>query len=332
MDSLTQIVLGAAVGEAVLGKKIGNKAIFYGAIAGTIPDLDVIAANFTDTVSGLAIHRGFSHSILFSLILSPILGSLVSKLEKHKSRKDWTLFFFLGLVTHPILDAFTTWGTQLFWPFEHRLAFKNIFVIDPLYTLPFLFFLVLTMAQKKETKKRRTYNNWGLILSSSYLVLTLFLKLISFQTFKQHLKKQKINYTSIQTKPTALNTILWTANVKTENSFFIGHHSFFDSKPIQFSEYPKNWHLLGDLQHHPKMQQMIAISNEWFTIQKKDNQLFYNDLRFGTLSLDLNAEDFVFQYKIEHDKSGSLSFREVSKEQKDVKKLLTALWTRVKGN
>jgi len=332
LDSLTQIVLGAAVGEAVLGRKIGNKAIFYGAIAGTIPDLDVIAANFTDTVTALAIHRGVSHSILFSLVLSPILGSLVSKFEKHKSRKDWTLFFFLGLVTHPILDAFTTWGTQLFWPFEHRLAFKNIFVIDPLYTLPFLFFLVLTIFQKKETKKRRIYNNCGLIISSSYLVLTLFLKFISYKTFKQHLEKQKINYTNIQTKPTALNSILWTANVKTEDSFLIGHYSFFDSKPIQFSKYPKNHHLLGDLQHHPKMQQMIAISNDWFLIQNKNNKLFYSDLRFGTLSLDLDAEDFVFKYKIKLDKNENLSFTEIPKKQEDAKKLLAALWTRIKGN
>ena len=64
MDSVTQIVLGAAVGEAVLGKKIGNKAMVLGAIAGTIPDLDVIANYFTDTVSALEIHRGFTHSIL----------------------------------------------------------------------------------------------------------------------------------------------------------------------------------------------------------------------------------------------------------------------------
>ena len=72
MDSLTQIVLGAAVGEAVLGRKVGNKAILYGAIAGTIPDLDIFASYFTDTVSALAIHRGFTHSILFSVLFAPV--------------------------------------------------------------------------------------------------------------------------------------------------------------------------------------------------------------------------------------------------------------------
>ena len=71
MDSVTQIVLGAAVGEAVLGKKIGNKAMVLGAIAGTIPDLDVIANYFTDTVSALEIHRGFTHSIVFAVVGCP---------------------------------------------------------------------------------------------------------------------------------------------------------------------------------------------------------------------------------------------------------------------
>ena len=65
MDSVTQIALGAAVGEAVLGKKVGNKAVLWGAVAGTIPDLDVIPGYFMDTVARLDFHRGFSHSILF---------------------------------------------------------------------------------------------------------------------------------------------------------------------------------------------------------------------------------------------------------------------------
>ena len=65
MDSLTQIVLGASVGEAVLGKKVGNKAALYGAIAGTIPDLDVLAGYFVDEITAIEWHRGFSHSILF---------------------------------------------------------------------------------------------------------------------------------------------------------------------------------------------------------------------------------------------------------------------------
>ncbi|MFT7114443.1 MAG: inner membrane protein, partial [Candidatus Azotimanducaceae bacterium] len=132
MDSLTQIVLGAAVAEKVLGKKIGNKAMLYGAIAGTIPDLDVISKFFVDPIRANELHRGFSHSILFCLLAAPILGWLVSKIEfkfKDVSWPDWSKLFFWGLFTHPLLDAHTAWGTQLFWPFDLRVAYKNIFVV-----------------------------------------------------------------------------------------------------------------------------------------------------------------------------------------------------------
>jgi inner membrane protein len=332
LDSLTQIVLGAAVGEAVLGRKIGNKAMLYGAIAGTIPDLDVFSAFFTDKVTALEMHRGFTHSIFFSVLFAPIFAFIVTKFEKYKNVKDWSWLFFWAFITHPILDAQTTWGTQLFWPLDIRLAFKNVFVIDPLYTLPFLVFLILAMRQKKESKKRHFYNNLGLIISSSYLVLTLVLKGISYQTFTKELAAENIQYKEIETKPTPLNTILWTANVATENAFLIGHSSFFDKNPVEFSSYPKNHELLGDLIHQPKVKRMIAISKGWYTINKKEGVLYFNDLRFGALSIKPNAADFVFKYKIEIDANGIPFFIEVPKDKSASKKLLSELWERIKGN
>ena len=332
MDSFTQIILGAAVGEAVLGRKIGNKALLYGAIAGTIPDLDVIASFFTDTVTALEIHRGFTHSIFFSLLFAPIFAFIVNKCETYKNFKNWTLLFFWAFITHPILDAQTTWGTQLFWPLDIRLAFKNIFVVDPLYTLPFLVFLILAMRQKKASKKRRFYNNLGLGISSSYLVLTLILKGVSYQKFTKELAAQNINYIAIKTKPTPLNTILWTVNVDTKDSFYIGNSSFFDEQPIHFSEYPKNHYLLGDIAKHQKTKRMIAISKGWYTINKKNNTLYFNDLRFGVLSIQPNAANFVFKYKIEIATDGTPFFIEEPKDRSDGKKLLLDLWTRIKGN
>lgn len=332
MDSLTQIVLGAAVGEAVLGRKIGNKAILYGAIAGTIPDLDVVASYFTDEVSALKIHRGFTHSIVFSVLFGGFSAWLVSKYEKYKDFTSWFWFFFLCFVTHSVLDVFTTWGTQFFWPFDIRLAFKNIFVVDPLYTLPFLCFLILAMLQKRTSDKRRKYNNLGLIISSSYLILTLILKGVSYLKFENALKNQGIVYNDLATRPTALNTILWNANVDTKDAYLIGSYSFFDSQPIQFYRYEKNHELLGDLIHNKKMQKMIAVSKGWYTISEKNNQLYFNDLRFGTLSTQPNAQNFVFQFLIKVDNNNQVTFVETEKDRGDAKKLLSELWQRIKGN
>jgi len=333
MDSLTQIVLGAAVGEAALGKKVGNKAMLWGAVAGTIPDLDVLTRFFTDTVTAIEWHRGFSHSIFFSILFAPIFGWLVWKLNKKSEAtfKDWSWLFFLGLFTHPILDAFTTWGTQLFWPFKARLAFQNIFVIDPLYTIPFLVFLILAMRQKKTSAKRRKYNRLGLIVSSCYLVSTLVLKGVSYQKFKSNLEKQGISYTEIDTRPTPFNTILWTANIDTEDAYLIGNYSFFDSNEIEFTSHPKNYNLLGKLETNDKVARLIDIAEGWFTITEKEGVLFFNDLRFGLISLDPSEEQFAFTYRLNL-KNDTLKVTEESKSNTDGKKLFSALWKRIWGN
>ena len=332
MDSLTQIVLGAAVGEAVLGKKIGNKAMLYGGIAGTIPDLDVFVSSITDTVTALEIHRGFTHSVLFSILFAPVFGWLVSRYESYKNVRGWSWLFFWGFLTHPLLDAFTTWGTQLFWPIGTRVAFKSIFVIDPLYTVPLIVFLILAMIQKRTSKKRRFYNNMGLILSSSYLAITVLLKWITYTKFEDALSQQNITYTQMDTRPAPMNTILWSANVETKDAFLIGSYSLFDSQPIVFNSYPKNHELIADLTANDKMRRMINISKGWYSITKKKDDLYFNDLRFGLLSMEPDAQDFVFQYKIETDNNGILQFTETEKGRGDAEKLLEQLWSRVRGN
>lgn len=332
MDSLTQIVLGAAVGEAVLGRKVGNKAMLYGAIAGTIPDFDVLASHFTDTTKALAFHRGFTHSVVFSVVASPICAWLVTRYERLKDIKAWSWLFFWAFVTHPMLDAHTTWGTQFFWPFDLRLAFKTIFVIDPLYTLPFLVFLLLAMWRKRSNPKRAYFNKLGLIVSSSYLALTFLLKGIAFLQFENALERQKIAYSELDTRPSPLNTILWSANVKTNDGYLLGDYSFFDSQPITFRFFPNNHERIAHLMENERVQRMIRISEGWYIITEKEGNLFFNDLRFGLMSLDANSDDFVFQYLIYVDETGEVTFTETEKTQRDAQKLMADLWNRIKGN
>ncbi len=333
MDSLTQIVLGAAVGEAVLGKKVGNKAILYGAIAGTIPDLDSFASLFTDALTAVEIHRGFTHSIVFSLLFAPIFGWIISKIE-HKigiSWKDWSWLMFWGLVTHPLLDAHTTWGTQLFWPLDLRLAYKNIFVIDPLYTIPFLVFLILAMRSKQGSLKRMKYNNLGLIVSSLYMLCTIGLKGITYLKFKNSLDEQNISYLQLQTRPSPFNTIMWSANVELEDAYLIGDYSIFDTKPIEFTRIPKNHYLVDDFNEEINLDRIIAISEGWYTISKRDDKLYFNDLRFGAFDEDAEDPKFVFSYLLEK-KDGHLIVEEVPRNPEDATRVLKNLGNRILGN
>tara|TARA_R100000935_G_scaffold47770_1_gene71962 strand:- start:464 stop:1465 length:1002 start_codon:yes stop_codon:yes gene_type:complete len=333
MDSLTQIVLGAAVGEAVLGKKLGDKALLYGAIAGTIPDLDSLAPLFTDTLTAIEIHRGFTHSIVFSIIFAPIFGWLISKIERKIgiSWKAWSWLMFWGFITHPLLDAHTTWGTQLFWPLDLRLAYKNIFVIDPLYTLPFLVFVILAMRSKPGSIKRKKYNNLGLIISSAYLLLTIGLKGVTYFKFKDALKEQNISYRQIQTRPSPFNTIMWSANVELENAYLLGDYSIFDSKPIKFISIPKNHILVEKFKFEEDLNRVIAISQGWYTISKRGDNLYFNDLRFGAYNAEAADPKFVFSYILK-EKEGELKVEEVPRNPEDAKRVFKNFSSRVFGN
>jgi len=336
LDSLTQIVLGAAVGEAVLGKKIGNKAILWGAVAGTIPDLDVLLRCFTDDISATQMHRGFSHSVVFAVLIAPILGWLAKKIHfkiKDVSFKDWTKLFFWTTVTHPLLDAHTTWGTQFFWPFNYRLAYQNIFVVDPLYTLPFLGFLVLAICLKKENPRRSKFNIIGLSLSSTYLVLTLLFKWVSFNEFEKGLQEQNISYLEMDTKPSPLNSILWTSLIETANGYRTAYYSLFDNQEITYSkEFPKNHHLLEPYINQKVIIQLIDISAGWYRIEEKNGKLLFWDLRFGQMGIDVNNSTFLWYYELNTDENGNVSAIKRQPEIKNFRLVFKELFNRIKGN
>lgn len=336
MDSLTQIVLGASVGEAVLGKKIGNKAILWGAIAGTLPDLDVLLRYFTDEISSTQMHRGFSHSIVFAVLIAPFLAWIAKKIHyklKEVSFKDWTKLFFLTTVTHPLLDAHTTWGTQFFWPFNYRLAYQNIFVVDPLYTLPFLMFLIIVMTLKKDNPKRSKFNTIGLSVSSTYLMLTLIFKWISFQEFKEGLKNQEIEYVEMDTKPSPLNAILWSSLIETKKGYRTAYYSLFDKKEITYSkEFLKNHHLLEPYLEKKVIKQLIDISAGWYRIEEKNGKLLFWDLRFGQMGMDVDNASFLWYYELSIDESGNVSAIKRQPEIKNLKLVFKEFFNRIIGN
>jgi len=333
MDSLTQIVLGAAVGEAVLGRKVGNKAMLYGAIAGTIPDLDVAARWFTDTITATEMHRGFSHSLLFAVIMGPLLGWLVNKIEKRKSVgwRGWAWLFFWGLITHPLLDIFTTWGTQLLWPLDYRFALNSIFVIDPLYTLPFLICTVSAMFFNPLSRKRTYLNRTGLVLSTAYLVATLFLKFLVDTRFENSLDRQQITYQRFSSRPSALNTILWNCNVETADAYLIGDYSFFDTKPISFTSYSKDRDSHTDLIQRKNVQRLRSIAKGWYLITEENGVAYFNDLRFGLAPMSDGGESFVFSYRL-FEENEEIQAEEREKSMADAKVLMSQLWQRIKGN
>ncbi|MDP4844203.1 MAG: metal-dependent hydrolase, partial [Salibacteraceae bacterium] len=122
------------------------------------------------------------------------------------------------------------------------------------------------------------------------------------------------------------------ANVETEEAYLLANYSFFDTQPIMFESYPKHHDLIADISENERVQRMVHISKGWYTINQQDDQLYFNDLRFGLLSLTPNAQDFVFKYRIDLVNAGNVEFTEEPKTERDAKKLLGDLLTRIKGN
>jgi inner membrane protein len=328
LDSLTQIVLGAAVGEAVAGKQLGNRAMLWGAIAGTIPDLDVLANPFLDTVGELTFHRSFSHSFLFAFLVAPLLATALHRWygrgrppagEAHLSlgqeRRQaswwqWFWLFFLGFTTHALLDSFTSWGTQLFWPFSrYGVAFYNIFVIDPLYTLPFLVLLLAAAFYPKESPKRRRLNWWGIGISSAYLLLSLVFQQLAGGVFERSLEAQGIQPERMIVKATPFNILFWSATAEANGGFYNGFYSLLDSKrEIPFTYLPKQDALLDPYRQDEKLQKLLYITKGYYTVEEDSSRqagLLINDQRFGQFNGWQDGRgQFVFVYTLEEKLEG----------------------------
>lgn len=261
MDSLTQAALGAAIGEAMLGKKAGYKAAVAGAIIATIPDLDIVLLPFFDAVQRISIHRGFSHSIVFSLIGAGLLGFALKKMKWAKPfpYSRLILFVWLTLFTHMLLDAFTTYGTQLFLPFsDYRVSFDSINIVDPIYTIPLLIGVGLSLWYRHKKPNAHEYNKWGLVVSSLYLMFTLGVKSYVENELQQNLVHQGISTEKILTVPVSFGSIHWYGVARTARDLHIGQYSIMQKEPILFERFPINDSLLQNIDS------LMADRLKWF--------------------------------------------------------------------
>lgn len=280
MDSLTQATLGAAVGEAMLVKKIGNKAAIVGAIIATIPDLDVLLMPLFDEFQKISLHRGYSHSILFCVLGAFLLAYILSKLKwtKEVQFRKLLMFSFLALFTHVLLDSFTSYGTQLFLPFtDWRVSFDSISIIDPVYTVPLLVGVLLSVFYfKKNDQKRSLPNNIGLVVSSLYLLFTLANKQNIEQVFQTQLEEQNIPSFRLLTVPVAIGNTIWYGVAKDKTHLHIGKYSHLEKNKIEFHSFPINDQLLNGLDER-LIDRMKWFAQGFYTVAEKDGKIrIYN--------------------------------------------------------
>ena len=335
MDSLTHIVLGACTGEALLGKRLGKKAMLWGAIAESIPDIDFIAGFWLNPANDLLAHRGFTHSLLFGVMATPLSALLAEKWHRpHNIRlKQWMLFFGIGILVHLFIDLFNVYGTGLLEPFSNqRFSFNTLFVADPFFSIvPSIAFTVLLVLHKKHRHRFR-WAITGMFIPAIYLCIAVYNKLSIDQTVTALAQKQQVSYRRYFTTPVPLNNLLWYAVMENDSGYHIGYRSVFDKKQdISFRFFPRNDNLLDTIRDHEDLQHLVRFSQGYYTCEHWGDTLVFNDLRFGQMiGWQDPAARFVFHYYLSHPEDNELVVQRGRFANWDWK-AVTSLARRVKG-
>lgn len=170
MDTVTQAVLGGAIAEAAFRGNLGGRAVAFGAACGLMPDLDVLT-RLAGEWQSLVYHRGASHSLLvLPFVALPVGAAGARWLGRGQNTWAWIHLAFWALITHPLLDVFTTYGTQLFAPFSRaRFALDGVAIIDPIYTVPLLISMVWAARRSADRAKSRRFARGALAFGLAYL-------------------------------------------------------------------------------------------------------------------------------------------------------------------
>jgi inner membrane protein len=305
MDSITHVALGACMGEAFAGKTLGKKAMLWGALAQSIPDIDFLASFWMDTSSNLLAHRGLTHSFLFCFFFSVSLALIAERWHRpHNIRLGrWLLFFSAVIFVHIFLDAFNNYGVGWLEPFSNkRISFHTIYVADPFFSVWPGIACIMLLYTKRYLPQRKKWWRTGLIVPALYLIYCLVNKATINADVKDILQKQNIQYTRYFTTPAPLQNWLWFVVAGNNNGYHIGFRSLFDSKKeITFQYFPRNDSLLKPVSDHEDLQKLIRFSQQFYTVEKWNDTLVFNDLRFGQIIGWQNPkEKFVFHYYLEH--------------------------------
>ena len=327
MDSLTQVALGGAVGYAVLGSKVGRKAILWGAALGTLPDLDVFLP-YAGEVESFTYHRGFSHSLLVHLLISPVITWLILRIHKQTQayKKEWFYLVFLCLSSHALLDSFTVYGTQLMWPLtEYPFGVSNLFIIDPLYTLPLLLGLVFALIPKIQPSTARQMNTLGIVISSVYIAWSLGAKVLIDRKVESALQQRNIDAIQYVSTPAPFSTLLWRIVVMTNNQYYEGYASVFDTpEEISLTPYQTRPELLASVSNEWAVMRLQWFTKGFYAVSQRENKIVLSDLRMGVEC------GYVFNFIVAEafDTEVQMTIIEKFSERPDLNKIAN-IWDRI---
>lgn len=294
MDSVTQAALGACVTAVCVPREHRRKALLAGAMLGTLPDLDVFI-DFGDAVDNFTYHRGFSHSLFVLPGVALLIWLALRRwwAPVREAPRPWLWGILLALMTHPLLDAHTAYGTQLFWPIPVTPAsWSTLFIIDPLYTLPLLAG-VIAVAGWVTRPRAHTVLAIGLALSTTYLGWSWVAKGVAEHHAREALADLGYDDPHLFSAATPLNSFLWRVVVRTDEGYLEGLDSLLiDEGPMQFRKFESDEQALADAAELWAVQRLRWFADDFITADVIDDRLVISDLRMG------QAPRFVFSHVV----------------------------------
>jgi inner membrane protein len=292
MDPVTQGTIGAVLPQALGKKNLGIVALL-GFLSGMAPDLDILIRSNTDPLLSLEYHRQFTHSLIFipfgGLICALFLFVVFKKISPFNFKKTW-LYCTLGYGTHGLIDACTSYGTLLFWPFSDiRISWNNISIIDPLFTLPLILLIVIATI-----KKKNIYSKIALAWAVTYLTLGVYLHNVAINVGKEIAEQRGHIVTRIKAKPSFGNLILWKTIYETDGKFYVDATNLFFSNIIS-GESIKKLNLKKDFpwlekesQQYKDVDRFKWFSNDFLAVNPNNkNQIV--DIRYSGIPNEIGG-------------------------------------------
>ena len=353
MDSVSQIALGAAVGVATMGRRTAVwRAALWGGVAGTLPDLDVLI-DHGDAVRNMVLHRAETHAPFWLSLLSLPFALAVARLHGEWAHwRRWWLAIWLALITHPLLDVMTVYGTQLALPFsDYPYAVGSVFIIDPLYTLPLLIGAgwALAASEKGErsglvSRRGMRANTLGLVLSTAYLAWGVLAQQHVTRVATATLAAQGIAAEHVLVTPGAFNSLLWRVVVVSGDSYLEGFHSLLDrpsvatpetkagAKPdttptISFERFPRGNALAAELAQDEAVRRIRNFSKGFYALRVDGARVRITDLRMG------QEPNYIFSFAVaeRHSPAVPLAKPEQIGARPDIACGLPWIWRRMWG-
>lgn len=244
MDTVTQMLFGGVLGQAAFRERLGRRAMAAGAAVALLPDLDVVAGWSGGAFASWQHHRALTHSLFFAPLAGPLIGWGLWRLERwweappdpdRKRLRAWIWLSMLALVTHPLIDLFTSYGTQLLWPLTTtRFAIDSMPIIDPLYSLILIVALLVGVFFKRRVRLAQDVGAAALFLVFVYTFAGWAINERIRQVAEADFGRPAI----VSAYPQLFQPFYRRVVAVTPEAAHVGYYSILNPRPIAWSAHP----------------------------------------------------------------------------------------------